>query len=111
MNIDLTPEALLLQLGYSKTEHSIQQMEKIINNTNKFEKFSNHILSLHDNLAPIKGFVAMSNSQDSFKIKGSQDTSNEVSKEFQEKVEKWATKYKVQIKKVSNKPTYYILGQ
>ncbi len=111
MNIDLTPEALLLQLGYSKTEHSIQQMEKIINNTNKFEKFSNHILSLHDNLAPIKGFVAMSNSQDSLKIKGSQDTSNEVSKEFQEKVEKWATKYKVQIKKVSNKPTYYILGQ
>ncbi len=111
MNIDLTPEALLLQLGYSKTEHSIQQMEKIINNTNKFGNFSNHILSLHDNLAPIKGFVAMSNSQDNLKIKGSQDTSDEVSEEFQEKVEKWATKYKVQIKKVSNKPTYYILGQ
>jgi len=111
MNIDLTPEALLSQLGYSKTENSIRQMEKIINNTNKFEKFSNHILSLHDNLAPIKGFVAMSNSQDNFKIKGSSDISSEVSEAFKEKVEKWATKYKVQIQKVSNKPTYYILGQ
>jgi len=111
MNINLTPEALLLQLGYSKTEHSIKQMEKIINNTNRFEKFSNHILSLHDNLAPIKGFVAMSNSQDNLKIKGSHDISDEVSKEFKEKVEKWATKYKVKIQKVSNKPTYYILGQ
>jgi hypothetical protein len=111
MNIDLTPEALLLQLGYSKTEHSIQHMKKIINNTNKFEKFSNHILSLHDNLAKMKGFIAMSNSHDNLKIKGSQDISHEVSEEFQEKVEKWATKYKVKIKKVSNKPTYYIIGQ
>jgi predicted nucleic acid-binding Zn ribbon protein len=111
MNINLTPEALLLQLGYSKTEHSLQQMERIINNTNNFEKFSSHILSLHDNLAPIKGFVAMSNSCDNLKIKGSQDISEEISKEFQEKVEKWAKKYKVQIKKLADKPTYYILGQ
>jgi gas vesicle protein len=111
MNINLTPEALLSQLGYSKTKHSLKQMEKIIKNTNQFEKFSNHILSLHDNLAPIKGFVAMSNSQDNLKIKGSSDTSDEVSKAFMEKVEKWATKYKIKIQKVSNKPTYYIIGQ
>ncbi len=90
MNINLTPEALLSQLGYSRTEHSIRQMEKIIKNTNRFERFSSHILSLHDNLAPVKGFVAMSNSQDNLKIKGSEDISDEVFQEFQEKVEKWA---------------------
>ncbi len=111
MNIDLTPEALLSQLGYSKTKYSIKQMEKIIRNTNNFKKFSRHILSLHDNLAPIKGFIAMSNSQDNLKIKVSQDISQEISDEFNKKVEKWAEKYKVKIKKVSNKPTYYILGQ
>ncbi len=111
MNIDLTPEALLSQLGYSKTEYSIKQMERIIKNTNNFERFSRHILSLHDNLAPIKGFIAMSNSQDNFKIKASEDVSPEISDEFNNKVKKWAKKYKVKIKKVSNKPTYYILGQ
>jgi len=111
MNIDLTPEVLLSQLGYSKTEHSIEQMKNIIENTKNFEKFSNHILSLHDNLAHLKGFVAMSNSQNNLKIKGSQDISDEISEEFTEKVENWAKKYKVKIQKVSNKPTYYILGQ
>jgi hypothetical protein len=111
MNIDLTPEVLLSQLGYSKTKQSLKQMENIIKNTNNFEKFSNHILSLHDNLAHLKGFVAMSNSQNNLKIKGSQETSEEISEEFREKVENWAKKYKVKIQKVSNKPTYYILGQ
>ena len=111
MNIDLTPEVLLSQLGYSKTEHSIKQMNRIIKNTNNFKKFSRHILSLHDNLAPIKGFIAMSNSQNNLKIKASQDVSPEISDEFNQKVENWAKKYKVKIEKVSNKPTYYILGQ
>jgi len=111
MNINLTPEVLLSQLGYSKTKHSLEQMEKIIKNTTNFDKFSNHILALHDNLAHLKGFVAMSNSQNNLKIKGSKDISEEILDEFKEKVENWAKKYKVKIKKVSNKPTYYILGQ
>jgi len=110
MNIDLTPEVLLSQLGYSKTEQSIEQMKKVIDNTNNFEKFSNHILSLHDNLAPLKGFVAMSNSHNNLKIKGTQDTSEEMAQAFTDKVEKWAKKYKVEIKKVAQKPTYYIIG-
>ncbi|MCK4441703.1 MAG: hypothetical protein KAU90_06830 [Sulfurovaceae bacterium] len=111
MNIDLTPEVLLSQLGYSKTEQSIQQMKKIINNTNNFKNFSNHILSLNDNLAPFKGFVAMSNSQDNLKIKGSEDISSEIKEAFKNKVENWAKKYKVKVQRVSNKPTYYIIGQ
>ncbi|HIO95723.1 MAG TPA: hypothetical protein EYG67_02780 [Campylobacterales bacterium] len=111
MNIDLSPEALLSQLGYSKTEQSIEQMSNIINNTNKFDKFSNHILSLHDHLAHVKGFVAMSNSHNSLKIKGSVDISTEIQNEFTSAVESWATKYKVEIEKVENRPTYYIIGQ
>jgi len=111
MQIDLSAEALLSQLGYSKTENSVQQMEKIIDNTSKFNKFSKHLLSLNDNLAHIKGFVAMSNSQNNLKIKGSQDLSSEMANEFTNTVESWANKYKVDIKKVENKPTYYIIGQ
>jgi len=111
MHINLSPEALLSQLGYSKTENSMAQMDATIKNTNGFEKFSKHILALHDELAHIKGFVALSNSKNVFKIKCSEDVSPEIQKEFTTLVENWATKYKVQIEKVANKTTYYILGQ
>lgn len=111
MDINLTPEALLSQLGYNKTEPSIKQMEKTINNTNGFKKFSKHILALHDKLAHVKGFVALSNSKNVFKIKISEDVSPEIKDEFKKLVENWADKYKIELKKVANKPTYYIIGQ
>jgi len=111
MDIHLTPEALLSQLGYNKTESSIKQMEKTIDNTNGFNKFSKHILSLHDQLAHLKGFIALSNSKNVFKIKRSQEVSEEIDKEFSNLVEGWANKYKIELEKVVNKPTYYIIGQ
>ncbi len=111
MTIDLSPEALLSQLGYPTSEHTTEQMKKIINNTNDFENFSKHILSLHDNIAHLKGYVAMSNSNNYLKIKRGEELSNEIAKEFNNIVESWANKYKVKLEKVPNKPTYYILGQ
>jgi hypothetical protein len=111
MDINLTPEALLSQLGYSKTTQAIKQMENTIDNTKGFEHFSKHILALHDQLASLKGFVALSNSKDVFKIKRSEDVSSEIKDEFSHLVEKWSSKYKVEIEKVQNKPTYYIIGQ
>ena len=111
MDINLTPEALLSQLGYTKTEPSIKQMEQTINNTNGFNKFSKHILALHDQLAPLKGFIALSNSKDVFKIKHSSDVSTEIKEEFKNLVEGWAKKYKIELEKVAKKPTYYIIGQ
>ena len=111
MTIDLSPEALLSQLGYPTTEHTVEQMKRIIDNTNDFENFSKHILSLHDNLAHMKGFIAMSNSNNYLKIKRGEELSKEMAKEFTDTVESWAKKYKVKLEKVPNKPTYYILGQ
>ncbi len=111
MHLELTPEALLTQLGYSKTDKSIEQIKKTIANTKGFENFSKHILSLHDELAHLKGVVALSNSKDVFKIKGSENTSKEIQEEFSELVNHWAKKYKIETEKVADKPTYYILGQ
>jgi len=111
MQIDLTPTALLSQLGYNNTESSIKQIEKTITNTKGFEEFSKHILALHDELAHLKGFVALSNSKNVFKIKCSEDVSEEIKEEFTTLVESWAKKYKVNIEKVIKKPTYYILGK
>ncbi len=110
MHLELTPEALLTQLGYNKTEKSVEQIKRAIENTKGFEKFSKHILSLHDELAHIKGFVALSNSKDIFKIKGSENTSKEIQEEFSNIVNRWAKKYKIETEKVANKPTYYIKG-
>ncbi len=111
MHLELTPEALLTQLGYTKTDKSIEQIKKTIENTKGFENFSKHILTLHDELAHLKGFVALSNSKDVFKIKGSQNTSKEIQEEFSNLVNRWAKKYKIETEKVADKPTYYILGQ
>jgi len=111
MQIDLSPEALLTQLGYGISTQSIEQIKKAIDNTQGFENFSKHILSLHDELAHIKGVVALSNSKNVFKIKGSVDTSKEIQKEFTELIQHWSKKYKIELEQVENKPTYYILGQ
>ena len=111
MHLDLTPEALLAQLGYPKNKHELDQMSKIINNTDGFDHFSQHILSFNDALAIEKGFIAMSNSEDHLKIKCHEDPSADNLSAFTELVNHWADKYKVELKKVNNKNTYYIIGQ
>ena len=111
MQINLTPEALLSQLGYSTTEQSLEQMKTTIENTYGFDYFSKHLLSLHDQLAHLKGFIAMSNSHNLLKIKcNEKELSNEIKEEFTHLVTNWADKYKVDLQKVPNKVTYYILG-
>ncbi len=111
MHLDLTPEALLAQLGYSKNEHELNKMNRIIENTEHFDNFSQHILSFNDTLAIEKGFIAMSNSTDHLKIKCHEDPSADNLSAFTELVNHWANKYKIELKKVDNKNTYYIIGQ
>ena len=110
MNLELTPEALLSQFGYQKSEPMLKQMESIINNTNNFNAFSQHLLSLHDNLAHLKGYIAMSNSENYLKIKRGEEVSQEIAKEYEDTILKWADKYKVELQNVKNSSTYYILG-
>jgi len=110
MHLDLTPEALLTQLGYTKTEQTLKQINKIIGNTKGFEKFSQHIPSFNDLLAVEKGFIAMSNSADHLKIKCEEDISADNLSAFATLVQHWADKYKLELKQVHNKNTYYIIG-
>jgi len=111
MHLDLTPEALLAQLGYTKTEQTLKQITDIINNTKNFEKFSQHLPSFNDALAVEKGFVAMSNSENYLKIKCNEDSSADNLSAFTDLVKHWADKYKLELKQVANKNTYYIIGQ
>ena len=111
MHLDLTPEALLAQLGYTKSEQTLKQINDIIDNTKNFNKFSQHIPSFNDALAVEKGFIAMSNSEDHLKIKCDEDIGADNLSAFTELVKHWADKYKLELKQVDNKNTYYIIGQ
>jgi len=111
MHLDLAPEALLAQLGYTKTEQTLNQINDIIANTKGFDKFSQHIPSFGDALAVEKGFIAMSNSEDHLKIKCDEDSSADNLSAFTALVKHWAEKYKLELKQVENKNTYYIIGQ
>jgi hypothetical protein len=110
MHLELTPEALLTQLGYSVTEQTLKQINRIMENTEGLEKFLPHIPSFGDALAVEKGYLAMSNSEDYLKIKCDPDTNADNLAAFTEIVNHWADKYKLALKKVDNKNTYYIIG-
>jgi hypothetical protein len=110
MNIEITKEAILTQLGYPVNEALLKQLESIIKNTVGFNKFAKHLISLNDHLKHMNAFVALSNSERYFKIKCSEDDSDEIKQEFSQKIVHWAKKYKVELKQLQNKNTYYIIG-
>ncbi len=110
MHLDLTPEALLAQLGYTRNEQTLEQMNNIIENTKDFDKFSQHIPSFNDALAVEKGFIAMSNSENHLKIKCDEDSNADNLSAFNALVLHWADKYKLHLQKVDGKNTYYIIG-
>jgi len=110
MHLELSAEALLTQLGHAHNAQSIQQMNAIITNTKDFHKFSQHIPSFNDALAVEKGFIAMSNSQHYLKIKCHADENADNLSAFETLIRHWADKYKLDLEKVENKNTYYILG-
>ncbi|MEA3374125.1 MAG: hypothetical protein U9Q62_10625 [Campylobacterota bacterium] len=102
-------EAMLNQLGYAPNEALLGQLERIIDNTASFEKIQKHIFELHKALKVDDSFVAMSNSNDHFKIK-LEAPSQELKEEAYAKVMHFADKYKVKLQKVDGKDTYYIIG-
>ena len=110
MHLDVSAEVLLSQLGYAKTDSSVSQVQKMIENTEGFEKFSKHIISLHDHIKKMNAYVALSNKTDYFKIKCDENDAPEIIEEFHEEVAHWSDKYNVALEKLDNKPIYYILG-
>ena len=104
----LTNDALLTQLGYNVTENTLKDLEIIAQNTNGFDTIKNHIVALNDHLKTIDGYVAMSSTNPYLKIKIKAEEETAVNACLEE-IQKWADKYKVELKKVNDK-TFYILG-
>ena len=111
MHLDITPEVLVSQLNIGKTESSLALVEKAIENTKEFHKFSQHIISLNDKLKHMNGFVSLSNSVPHFKIKCDNTKDDEkIIEEFTQEVNHWSNKYNVELQKVDKKDVYYIIG-
>lgn len=102
-------DAMLTQLGYSPNTALVNQLEKIENNTKGYEKIQKHIMDLHDHLKVDGSFVALSNSEDYFKIKV-EASSLELAEEAHEKIKHFSEKFKIEVNKIENKDTYYIVG-
>jgi len=102
-------DAMLTQLGYKPNEALLAQLIKIEDNTIGYEKIQKHIMDLHDHLKVDNAYVALSNSNDYFKIK-IESNSEEIAKEAHEKVSHFSQKFKVKVEKVDKKETYYIIG-
>lgn len=102
-------DAMLTQLGYAPNEALLKQLEKIENNTIGYEKIQKHIMDLHDHLKVDGSFIALSNSEDYFKIK-IEASSSELASQAHEKVLHFSDKFKVTVNKLENKETYYIVG-
>ncbi len=100
---------MLKQLGYAPNEALISQIDRIVNNTTSFEKIKKHILDLHEHLKVDDSHIAMSNSEDFFKIKV-EAPSPERTQEALDKINHFSEKYKVALKQLENKNTFYILG-
>jgi len=110
MQINVSPEVILSQLGYSKSESSLQQAEKMISSTSNFDKFSKHIFALNDHLKKMNAYVSLSNTTNYLKIKCDENDAEEILKGFHEEVSHWANKYNIKLQRLDKKPTYYILG-
>jgi len=107
--MQLEKDAMLKQLGYVPNDALLSQLQKIEENTSGYEKIQKHIMDLHDHLKVDGSFVALSNSEDYFKVK-IEASSVELAQEAHEKIKHFSEKFKVKINKLENKETYYILG-
>ncbi|PHQ65594.1 MAG: hypothetical protein COB99_03155 [Sulfurimonas sp.] len=102
-------DAMLTQLGYAPNSALLSQLERIEKNTTGYEKIQKHIMDLHDHLKVDGSYVALSNSEDCFKIKV-EAQSVEIAQEAHEKIKHFSDKFKVTLNKLDNKETYYIVG-
>ena len=110
MSIKANIENILIQFNYPVNDATTKQLENIIDNTDNFFDFAQHLFSLSDDLKAVNAVVAMSNSKNYLKIKSNSKIDSEIDK-FNEIVDFWANKFKVTVEKIENKNTYYIIGK
>lgn len=106
----MNKDGILVSLGYGENESTVAQLEGILNECDLTDTELEKIVLLNDNVKKFEGFVAMSNSNNYFKVK-TESSNLEMIKAVREKIYEWADRYKFDIEKVDGKETYYIVGK
>ncbi len=107
---NMANESLLTLFGYSINDASKTHIKRVVHNTKGFERIKKHIVNLNDTLKPHRSHITLSNSKDYLKIKIRSISSMTQPSHINEIIHNWATKYKIELQKVKNKDTYYIVG-
>jgi hypothetical protein len=116
MHLEVTAEVLIKQLGFEVNDSLLEKADKVISNTDGYDEFANHIISLNDFLKHVNGYIDFSNSYDYLKII-EEEASQEITNEFEDKVKSWATKYHIELEfvqkddKSTHRTVYYIKGK
>jgi len=102
-------EAILTQLGYVPNDALKKQLKDIQESTPGYAKIEKHIMDLNEHLKVNNAYVALSNTTNHLKIKVDSPTAA-LAEEAHEKIKHFSEKYKVEVEKLPNKETYYIIG-
>lgn len=106
----MNEEGILVSLGYSVNEATLKQLRGILSKCDFESNELERIVMLNDKLKIYDAYVAMSNSNDYFKVKY-EKTSESQKEAVLDIIFGWSEKFKLKVQKVENKETYYITGR
>ncbi|PSM52307.1 hypothetical protein CBLAS_0307 [Campylobacter blaseri] len=106
----MNEEGILVSLGYVMNDSTLKQVRAILSKCDFDSNELDRIVTLNDRLKTYGAYIAMSNSNDYFKIKNEpkQESEKEVVRDM---IFTWADKYKFELEKVADRETYYIVGR
>ncbi|MSN95648.1 type II secretion system protein [Campylobacter sp. FMV-PI01] len=106
----MSEEGILVSLGYVLNDATLLQLRGILSKCDFTNSELESIINLNDKLKIHGAYIAMSNSNDYFKIKNQPENDRE-KESVRDIIFAWANKHKINLEKVQNKETYYILGR
>ncbi len=103
-------EKVLVGIDCNVNDAMLAQVKKVVDDADFSATDLDHIINLHEKVKVYGGFVALSNSEDVFKVK-SENYEPAALKDFNLTVHNWGEKYNFKVKKLEGKETYYITGK
>lgn len=101
---------VLVSLGYNPNDALKEQVRRCIEDAGLSVPDLDKIAALHEDIQVFKGYVALSNSEDVFKVK-CEATDPTMLKDFNITVYNWSQENGFKVKKLDGKEVYYITGK
>lgn len=103
-------EKVLVDIKYQVTSRNKNLIESVLNTAeNDINYVWTKIMTLKESLAHVMGYIGLSDSKKMIKITyDNKNVSEDISKEFYEITDKWASKYKIKLDYDFEKEVFYI---